>query len=192
LGTKIISIILYAIGILWLFGLNNLGTPYHVEGSISAAILGTAALVLISLLSVFAMRDLIKLIVMGRKLGVEWYPLIVSAYFVIILTQNLITQYNLSFASAWISIIYVLTALAWILFGFAKRYSFIRKAGLGLALLAVIKLFIIDLAGLTQGYRIISYFALGITLVAISFVYQYFNKRLELKMEVADSVSEDG
>jgi hypothetical protein len=127
-----------------------------------------------------------KLVVMKRRLGVEWFPLIVSAYFVIILTQHLIVQYELSFASAWISIIYVLTALSWIVFGFARRYSFIRKFGLGLALMAVVKLFIIDLRELTQGYQIITYFTLGITLVIISFVYQYFNKRLELKLGVSD------
>jgi len=79
------------------------------------------------------------------------------------------------------SIIYVLTALAWIVFGFIKRYKVIRLFGLGLALLSVVKLFIIDLGKLTQGYRIISYFALGISLAAISFIYQYFNKRLEMK-----------
>jgi len=104
---------------------------------------------------------------------------------VIILTQNLIAQFNLSFSNAAISIIYVLTALAWIVFGFARRYSLIRKFGLGLAILSVIKLFLIDLARLTQGFQIISYFALGITLIAISFIYQYFNKRLELNAEVS-------
>jgi uncharacterized membrane protein len=77
-----------------------------------------------------------------------------------------------------ISIVYVLTALGWIIFGFARKYSFIRKFGLGLSILTVIKLFLIDLASLTQGYQILSYFTLGVTLLAISFVYQYFNKRL--------------
>ena len=193
LGTKIISIILYVIGIWWLVILNSLRSPVNIsEPSIGIFLVGTFVLIVIGILSVLAMRDLVKLIVMERKLGIEWYPLIISAYFVVILTQNLITQYNLSFASVWISIIYVLTALAWILFGFARRYSFIRRFGLGLALLAVAKLFIIDLASLTEGYRIISYFALGITLVAISFVYQFFNKRLELKLGVViDDVSED-
>ncbi|MDR2599781.1 MAG: DUF2339 domain-containing protein [Oscillospiraceae bacterium] len=192
MGTKIISIILYIIGILWLVALNSTSSPIHIsEPSIGITLVGTLVLVVIGVLSVFAMRDLVKLIVMERKLAIEWYPLIISAYFVIILTQNLITQYNLSFTSVWISIIYVLTALAWILFGFAKRYSFIRRFGLGLALLAVAKLFILDLASLTEGYRIVSYFILGITLVAISFVYQYFNKRLELKLGVADDVSKD-
>jgi uncharacterized membrane protein len=134
--------------------------------------------------------DLMKTIVKERLIGVEWYPLIVSGYFVVILTQNLITQYNLSFASAAISIIYVLTALLWIVLGFVRRYSFIRLFGLGLAILSVIKLFLIDLAALTQGYRILSYFALGVTLIAISFVYQYFNKRLELKGEAPADVEE--
>jgi hypothetical protein len=192
LGVKIISVVLYVIGILWLIGLNSFGGPINVpQPSIGITLVGTLVLVVIGILSVLAMRDLIKLIVMERKLGIEWYPLIVSAYFVIILTQNLIIQYNLSFASVWISIIYVLTALAWIIFGFARHYSFIRRFGLGLALLTVAKLFLIDLASLTEGYRIVSYFSLGLTLVAISFVYQYFSKRLELKLEVADDVSEE-
>jgi len=72
-----------------------------------------------------------------------------------------------------------------------KRYSFIRRFGLGLAILAVIKLFIIDLFSLTQGFRIVSYFALGITLLAISFVYQYFSKRLERMEEVPVDVEEN-
>jgi len=191
LGVKIISICLYGIGIIWLFLLNLSVQPIAQQAAtpIGVTIIGTVVLILIGLLSVFAVRDLMKLIVMERKAGVEWYPLIVSGYFIIILTQNLITQYNLSFASMWISIIYVLTALAWIVFGFARRYSLIRKFGLGLALAAVAKLFLIDLATLTQGYRIITYFALGITLVAISFVYQYFNKRLEL--QISSEVTEN-
>ncbi|MCL2047958.1 MAG: DUF2339 domain-containing protein [Defluviitaleaceae bacterium] len=187
-GTKIISIILYVVGIIWLFGLNSMSSPYFFAAPRSGVLLGSAVLILISLLSVLALRDLIKLIVMEYNLGVEWYPLIVSSYFVIILTQNLISQYELSFTSAWISIIYALTALAWIVFGFARRYSFMRVAGLGLAILAVIKLFLVDLVSLTQGYRIVSYFVLGITLVTISFVYQYFSKRLELKLEPSEDI----
>ena len=85
----------------------------------------------------------------------------------------------------------MVTALAWIIFGFAQKYAFIRRFGLGLSILAVVKLFIIDLSSLTKGYQIVSYFALGITLLAISFVYQYFNKRLELKAEVVSDVKEN-
>ena len=191
-GIRVLSAVLYVIGIFWLFVINTTMNPvshaYWVAGTPAFGIMvaGTAILFVLGILSIFALRDLVVMFMAQQKFGVEWYPLIISGYFVIILTQNLITQYNLAFSSAAISILYVLTALAWIIFGFKRRYTFIRKSGLGLALLAVVKLFIIDLAGLTQGYQIISYFALGITLIAISFVYQYFNKRLELKEGTSD------
>ncbi|MCL2058831.1 MAG: DUF2339 domain-containing protein [Oscillospiraceae bacterium] len=191
-GTKILAIVLYIIGNIWLLFANIIGSPvgreYFRTGTpaFGITLAGTLILVLMTALSLFAMRDLVRTLVLGRRLGIEWYPLIISGYFVIILTQNLITQYALSFSSVAISIIYVLAALAWIIFGFARRYSFIRKFGLGMAILAVIKLFLVDLASLTQGYRIVSYFALGISLVAISFVYQYFNKRLEIKEGTSD------
>ena len=192
LGTKTLSIVLYAIGILTLSAINTTMTPvtraYLQAGTpaFGITIVGTMILIVLGVLSVLALHDLMKIIVMEQKIGVEWHPLVISGYFVVILTQNLITQFNLSFSSAAISIIYALTALAWIIFGFTRRYSFIRKFGLSLAILSVIKLSLIDLAHLTQGFKIVSYFSLGVTLVAISFVYQYFNKLLGLKEEPAD------
>jgi uncharacterized membrane protein len=190
LGTKVLSIILYAIGIIWMLINNGINTPVAVRylrittPNFGITVIGTVILAVLCLLSLFALRDFMRIIVTERKKGIEWLPLVISGYFVILLTQNLVAQYNLSFSSAAISIIYVLTALAWIIYGFMRRFAFIRRFGLALAIFAVIKLFLIDLAGLTQGYRIISYFALGITLIAISFVYQFFSKRLELKESV--------
>jgi hypothetical protein len=194
LEIKVLSVILYIIGIIWLFVNNSInklvGSYYNwgetpPEPSLGIIVIGTVILAALCLLSVLAIRDMMKIIVTQRKKGIEWMPLVVSGYFVILLTQNLIAQYNLNFSSAAISVIYVLTALAWIIYGFTRRFAFIRRFGLILAIFAVIKLFLIDLTNLTQGYRIVSYFALGITLIAISFVYQYFSKRLELKEGVA-------
>ena len=196
-GTEILSSVLYVIGILVLFLVNTDLSPVSYEylsiktPAFGVTLAATAILIVLGLLSVLAVRDLMKIIVTGRKLTMEWYPLIISGYFVIILTQNLINHFDLSFSSAAISIIYVLTALAWIIFGFMRRYSFIRKFGLGLAVLSVVKLFLVDLSELTQGYQIISYFSLGVTLIAISFVYQYFNKRLELKEVVSVDEEKD-
>ncbi|MDD4049105.1 MAG: DUF2339 domain-containing protein [Clostridia bacterium] len=186
---KCISMVIYGLALMSLFILNvDSFIQWNYLGCASVPliinIIGTIVLVIISLLSLLALRDLILCLVMERKLGVEWYPLVVSAYFVLILTQSLITQYHLGFNNAAISIIYVLMALSWIIFGFVKRYALLRRFGLGLSILAVAKLFILDLSFLSQGARIISYFAFGITLIAISFVYQYFNKRLELKGEL--------
>jgi uncharacterized membrane protein len=186
-GMKVLSIIFYVIGIFMMFGNTGTNTPVAsrymgtATPNIGITVIGTLILAALCLLALFAMWDAMKIIVTERKKGIEWMPLVVSGYFVILLTQNLISQYNLAFSSAAISIIYVLAALAWILYGFTRRFAFIRRFGLALAIFAVVKLFLIDLSRLTQGYRIVSYFALGITLLAISFVYQYFSKRLELK-----------
>ncbi|NLD50074.1 MAG: DUF2339 domain-containing protein [Clostridiaceae bacterium] len=183
---KGISVTIYVLALTVLFFV-NFESPvngYLSEVPTAVSVVGTIELAFVAILSILALRDLILCLVMERKFGIEWYPFIISLYFVVILTQNLITQYNLEFNNAVISIIYLVTALAWITFGFVKRYVFIRRFGLGLSMLAVVKLFIIDLAFLEEGYRIVSYFVFGLTLLAISFVYQYFNKRIESISEV--------
>ncbi len=178
---KVLSTIIYAMGLIILFVLNfNSPVIGHLnEVPLSISIIGTIELAVIALLSILVVRDLVLTLVTEKKLGIEWYPLIISFYFVVILTQNLITQFKLEMNNAAISIIYLITALAWITFGFIKRYVLIRRFGLGMCILAVAKLFIIDLSFLSQGYRIVSYFVFGVTLIAISFVYQYFNKRID-------------
>lgn len=183
---KAISMIIYSLALISVFFL-NFESPvrgYLYEVPVTISVVGTIELVVIALLSILAMRDLILCLVTERKLGIEWYPLVISFYFVVILTQNLITQYNLGFNNAAISIIYLLIALSWIIFGFIKRYGLIRRFGLGLTILSVAKLFIIDLSFLSQGYRIVSYFIFGVILISISFVYQYFNKRIDTIGEV--------
>lgn len=178
---KVISVTIYAVALIGLFFL-NFGSP--VRGSLhevtaEVSIMGTIELIVIAIFAVLALRDLILCLVMEGKLGIEWYPFILSSYFVVVLTQNLITQYGLGFNNALISIIYLITAFAWITFGFIRRYAFIRRFGLGLSILSVAKLFIIDLAFLSQGYKIVSYFIFGVTLIAISFVYQHFSKKID-------------
>jgi uncharacterized membrane protein len=186
---KGISLVIYSVALLSLFTLNGGGTPIrwtYANGPVplSLELMGALVLIIIGLLSILALRDLVLCLVLERKLGVEWYPLVISAYFVLILTQCLITQYHLAFTNAVISIIYVMTALSWIILGFIRRYALIRRFGLGLTILAVAKLFLLDLSFLSQGGRIISYFSFGVTLLAISFVYQYFQKKLEIKGEI--------
>ena len=189
-GVAGISVGIYIIGIIRLAYINQYDSPFihGIHASAAYTAVGTVVLLIISVLSLFALYDVLRCIVLEKKLGVGWIPFILSAYFVLILTQNLITQYELSFTSFAISVIYVITALAWILRGFIKRCTFLRRFGLGLSVLSVIKLFLLDIGSLTQGYKIVSYFVLGVTLVVISFVYQYFNKRLELTVNVKEGM----
>jgi hypothetical protein len=107
---KIISGALYIIGIIWLFILNTSQSPAPLVGSsIPPAIMftGTFLLILLSIISVVALRELVHALVLEHFIKHEFYPIIISAYFVVILTQSLITQYGLEFSSLVISLIYM-------------------------------------------------------------------------------------
>ncbi len=182
-GIRVISTIISISAGVTLFIVTALQSPVkerfvNESCAVMTTIIGTIILVVLGVVSVLSLRDWVKAFAKEGKIRGQWIPLIISGYFVFVLTQNLIAQYNLQFSNFVISLIYLVTAFAWIVYGFIKRYPIIRRAGLGLAILSIAKLFIVDLANLTKGYEIISYFAFGIMLLAISFVYQRFSKKL--------------
>ena len=57
------------------------------------------------------------------------------------------------------------------MFGFWKRSAFVRWQALVLIAFTIGKVFIFDVSELEQGYRIISFIALGAVLMGISYVY---------------------
>jgi len=134
-GIKILSIVLYSIGIIWMFTNNIRSRSYSYKYFSSdpdnqgLIVIGILILIILGVLSVLAIRDAMKIIITKRKKGIEWMPLVVSGYFVVLLSQNLVMQFNLSFSSAVISIIYATAALLWIIYGFVKRFAFIRRLG---------------------------------------------------------------
>ncbi len=56
--------------------------------------------------------------------------------------------------------------------GFWKRSAFIRWQGLVLLVFTIAKTFLYDMSSLSQGYRVVSFFGLGVLLMAVSFAYQ--------------------
>ena len=193
-GVRAVTWMIYGINTLILFLLNAVRSPFVVRVAQASAIditLGTGLLLIVSLFAVFVVYDLMKGIAKQVKIGSQWIAIAVSGFLVVILTQALIAQYSMAFSSAIISVIYMVAALLWIIFGFVKRYAALRRVGLALSIVSVLKLFLIDLRGLTQGRQIITYFALGITLLGISFVYQFFNKRLDAKLEITTGVQNE-
>jgi hypothetical protein len=184
-----ISLGLYTIALLAVF-ISNVVSPGELNlnsATLAVNVIGTVELAFVTLISILALRAVTKGVMTELKNGLEWYPLVLSLYFVVVLTQILVCQYNISINNLIIGILYLLTALCWITFGFVKRYVFVRRFGLGLSVLSVAKLFLLDLSFLTEGYRIISYFVFGVTLLAISFVYQYFTKKIDESGEVASN-----
>ena len=191
-GMRAISIILNVLGVFGILVLNlairPVAAPMADEPAIIIAI-ATATLVTLGIIGAYAVYSIVRQASSSNN-GGQYIALLVSAFVVVFFTINLIRAYDLSFTSFWLSIGYVLTALAWIILGFVKRHNMLRRFGLGLALISVAKLFLIDLHTLGQGFRIISYFALGLSLITISFFYQHFSKRLDESGESAEKVKE--
>ncbi len=56
--------------------------------------------------------------------------------------------------------------------GFWRRSAFVRWQALLLLLFTILKVFLYDVSGLSQGYRVASFLGLGALLMAVSFAYQ--------------------
>jgi uncharacterized membrane protein len=77
------------------------------------------------------------------------------------------TQRDFTWSALW-----MLYGAALMIVGFRRRNAFLRWLALVLIGLTVAKVFLYDLSALERIYRVLSFLALGVLLLAISFVYQ--------------------
>jgi uncharacterized membrane protein len=82
------------------------------------------------------------------------------------LFQQLEFARNFSYSAIWL--VYGAGLMA---FGFWKRSSFVRWQALALIAFTIGKVFLFDSSSLGKGYRIVSFMALGVVLMVISYVY---------------------
>ncbi|MCP4574128.1 MAG: DUF2339 domain-containing protein [bacterium] len=71
-----------------------------------------------------------------------------------------------------LSLVWALYAGAVVVAGFVARFKPVRVLGISLVGLTVVKVFLMDIQALDQGYRIAAFVALGVVLLAISLLYQ--------------------
>ena len=76
------------------------------------------------------------------------------------------------FGSLGISLGWFMQAAALMTIGFWRRSTFVRWQALILIAVATTKVFVYDIWGLQQAYRIVSFILLGVLLLAVSFLYQ--------------------
>ena len=79
-------------------------------------------------------------------------------------------------ASLGLSLLWSLYAAGLIVLGVARRWRWVRLAGLALLAVPVIKLFAFDSLQLEQEYRVIAFIALGLILVAGGLLYQRYSR----------------
>ena len=75
------------------------------------------------------------------------------------------------YAQLAISLEWIVAGLALVLAGLWKKERYLRLAGLAVMGLATWKVFLFDLAYLDQGLRVLTFAALGITMLGISYLY---------------------
>ncbi|MEM9015508.1 MAG: DUF2339 domain-containing protein, partial [Verrucomicrobiota bacterium] len=92
-----------------------------------------------------------------------------------------LSQFVPEFRMGGLSIFWSLFAFGLLLTGIAKGKAVMR--GLGLILFAgvIVKVFVVDLAGLDQLYRIIAFIVLGVVILLGSFLYLRFRDRFEME-----------
>jgi uncharacterized membrane protein len=88
--------------------------------------------------------------------------------------------------SVAISIFNAVFAVASVTAGFRFRKVELRYLGLGLFGLTLAKIFFVDLAGAAQGYRILSFIALGLLLLGTSVLYGKLSPRLLATNDAAE------
>lgn len=122
---------------------------------------------------------LLKALLRREYNNTELYPVIMGVYLLAVVTAFLGMQLRQNDGGLVYSLTYLLLAVLFILFGFRRRYVYIRRFGLGLTLLATGKLLLYDLTLLNTGSKIIAYFSFGLCLLGISYLYQRVSARME-------------
>jgi len=166
-GTRILALLMHIAALIWLWGFNMFEYS-NVWGLV--VING-----IVQIIALLAINDMVSLVsVKGAANPLK--IMLLSSYFLLVITQGMMVQADVAFNSAVISIKYAVAAFAWIVIGFAIKNKPVRKAGLFLSMAAVAKLLVIDTWGLSTEMRIVSYISLGLILMLISFVYQRLSR----------------
>ncbi len=71
-----------------------------------------------------------------------------------------------------LSLVWAIYSAALIIGGFSWNFKPLRVLGIALLGLTVVKVFLLDIHALDQGYRIVAFVALGLLLLAVSVLYQ--------------------
>jgi len=135
-------------------------------------------LLLFNAYAYYAIRKLSIKLFSGNRMDLELYPVIMVTYIFITSNIFMLWQFQKDYSSLLISFSYMVLAFLSIIFGLKKKYIYVRRAGLFLAMIANVKLFIYDLSYLSMGYKILAYFSFGLVMLAISYVYQQLKKRM--------------
>ncbi|MET3207388.1 UNVERIFIED_CONTAM: hypothetical protein ABIC26_000322 [Paenibacillus sp. PvR008] len=179
----------YALGLLVTVAVPTLHENY--AQNTAADYVALVVLAAFNVLVFFSSRDFLNALMTRHYRSTELYPVIMGVYLLGIITAFLGVQFRLGDAGLAFSLVYLLLAILYIVYGFLKRVVYIRRFGLGLTLFSTGKLLLYDLHLLTTGSTIVAYFSFGVVLLAISYIYQKVSNRMGetlIKKEVEEKM----
>lgn len=150
-----------------------------VESPKHIAVIGIILLIAINICIEVYFANSVKAIINRFSAPVWIYVIAISLSTLMLITSVMMSQFNVKFSNVIISAVYILVACILLFVGFRRNFTVVRIGGLILILCAFAKLCFVDTLHLDSGWKIAAYFAFGAILIAISYVYQKFNKRLE-------------
>ena len=80
-------------------------------------------------------------------------------------------------ANMWMSVTWAIYGLLLLIVGFWRKLKMLRYIGLGISGVMLLKAFIVDMMTVSTIYRIMAFLATGITLVGVSYLYQFLKKK---------------
>lgn len=135
-------------------------------------------LLLFNAYAYYALRKLSIRLFSIKRMNFEFYPVFMVFYIFITFNIFMLWQLQQYYSSLFISFGYMVLAFLSIIFGFKKKYIYVRRIGLFLSMLANVKLFVYDLSYLDMVFKIVAYFSFGLVMLAISYIYQQLKKKL--------------
>ncbi|MBN2020495.1 MAG: DUF2339 domain-containing protein [Sedimentisphaerales bacterium] len=80
-------------------------------------------------------------------------------------------------AHMWMSVAWAIYGLVLLIGGFWRKLEMLRYLGLCVLGLLLLKAFIVDMSAVSTIYRIMAFLATGVTLVGVSYLYQFLKKK---------------
>jgi len=134
-------------------------------------------LVAIHSFGAFSLNTLLKQIFRVENLQVR--ALVIALTLLVLYIQNFILRVDSTYANVIFNLSLIAFALVYITWGYIRSIDSLRKTGLAVALIATVKLLLVDSIDLPLAQKIISYFAFGLALLGISFVYQKLENKIK-------------
>ncbi len=157
-----------------------------------------AIMISYNVLFLFNARSLlVRLFKSGYKLNIELYPVFTALAALVTFSLIIGIQLYNYYIHVILSIMYIIMSISFILYGFGRKYVYIRYMGLVITLIALGKLFFYDLRLFSNGLSslislegIIATFVYGLLLIGISFIYQRINIKMKGRDEMKKSKKE--